>query len=57
MEDTVQIVTIPVRSDIDPAQLLDIILEFIPQLQDEIESYGEEATIDEDEVSVADGGE
>ena len=57
MENTIQIVTIPVRSDIDPAQLLDIVLEFIPQLQDEIESYGEEATIDEDEVSVADGGE
>ena len=52
-----QIIKIPVQSNIDPAQLLDIILEFIPQLQDEIESNGEETTIDEDEVTVSDGGE
>ena len=47
-----QIITIPVRTNIDPAQLLDIALDLAERLAGEIESYGEEAEIDEDEVSV-----
>ena len=47
-----QIITIPVETDIDQEQLLEIVLELAERLRDEIECYGGEATIDEQEVSV-----
>ena len=47
-----QIITIPVTTDLDPSQLLDIALELAEQLSDTVESYGAEATVDEAEVSV-----
>ncbi len=57
MEDNVQIITIPVHTDMDPSQLLDIAIELAARLQDEIESYGEEASVLEEEISVEDGDE
>ena len=53
-----QIITIIINSDIDPATLLDIITDQIgPQIVNEIETYGEEATFLEEEVSVENGDE
>ena len=52
--ETVQIITIPVRSDIDPATLLDIAHTLADDLADTIESYGEEASVLEEEISVED---
>ena len=50
-----QIITIPVETDMDPAQLLDLVMELAERLKDEIESYGEEADIDEAEICVSYG--
>lgn len=47
-----QIITIPIETDIDQGQLLEIVLELAERLKDEIDSYGGEATIDEQEISV-----
>lgn len=48
-----QLITIPVVTDMDPAQLLDIINTQISQmLEDEIESYGYEVEVDENEICV-----
>ena len=55
MEDQVQIITIPVHTGMDPSQLLDIAIELAMRLQDEIESYGEEGHVLEEEISVEDG--
>ena len=55
MEDNIQIITIPVHTDMDSSQLLDIAIELAMRLQDEIETYGEEAHVLEEEVSVEDG--
>ena len=55
--ENVQIITIPVRSDIDPSTLLDIAISLADNIADTIESYGEEATILEEEISVEDGDE
>jgi len=55
MEDErVQIITIPVRSDIDPSTLLDISIALKDIIVNEVESYGEECSVDEDEISVGD---
>lgn len=43
------IITIPVESDIDPSELLDIALEFGKFVEDQA---SEECSIDDDEVSV-----
>ena len=51
-----QIITIPIETDIDQGQLLEIVLELLDQLKDEIDCYGGEASIDEDEVSIHLGG-
>jgi hypothetical protein len=56
-ENTVQIVTIPIQTDMDPSQLLDIVIDLAARLVDEIESYGEEASVLEEEISVEDGEE
>jgi small-conductance mechanosensitive channel len=48
-----QVITIPVQTDMDPSQLLSIAQEIAERLRDEIESYGEEAEVDEDEVCVS----
>tara|TARA_R110002167_G_scaffold36734_1_gene116048 strand:- start:47 stop:241 length:195 start_codon:yes stop_codon:yes gene_type:complete len=48
-----QLITIPIVTDMDTAQLLDIINTQISQmLEDEIESYGYEAEVNEDEICV-----
>jgi len=48
-----QLITIPVTTDMDMAQLLDIINTQISQMIiDEIESYGYEVEVDENEISV-----
>jgi len=53
-----QLITIPVTTDMDTAQLLDIINTQIAQmLADEIESYGYEAEVDENEITVEPGDE
>tara|TARA_B100001093_G_scaffold76509_1_gene67337 strand:- start:3911 stop:4081 length:171 start_codon:yes stop_codon:yes gene_type:complete len=47
------IVSIPITTDMDSSQLLDIINSQISQiLSDEIESYGYEVEVDENEVAV-----
>ena len=47
------IVTIPITTDMDSAQLLDIINTQISQMvTDEIESYGYEVEVDENEIAV-----
>jgi len=48
-----QVITIPVQTDMDPSQLFDLALELADRLKDEIEAYGEDAEIDEDEVCVS----
>ena len=55
MEDNKQIITIVVNTDIDPSTLLDIAIEVAETLKDTIESYGAEASIIEEEISVEDG--
>ena len=48
-----QLITIPVVTDMDTAQLLDIVNTQISQiLEDEIESYGYEVEVDENEITV-----
>ena len=47
-----QVITIPVQTTMDPSQLLDIAMEIAERLREEIESYGEEAEIDEEEICV-----
>ncbi len=47
------IVTIPITTDMDSSQLLDIINSQISQMvNDEIESYGYEVEVDENEITV-----
>ena len=47
------IVSIPITTDMDSAQLLDIVNTQIAQMvSDEIESYGYEVEVDENEISV-----
>jgi len=53
-ERTVQIITIPVHTDIDPATLLEIAINLAAELEDQIESYGEGASVREEEISVED---
>jgi len=57
MENNVQIITIPVHTDIDPSTLLEIAMQLAAELEDQIESYGEGATVREEEISVEDGDE
>ena len=54
MEDerTVQIVTIPVHTDLDPAILLEIAINLAAELEEQIESYGEGASVREEEISI-----
>ncbi len=48
-----QLITIPIITDMDTAQLLDIINTQISQMiVDEIESYGYEVEVDENEIVV-----
>ena len=50
-----KIITIKLKSDIDPSQLLDIINnEILPQIEGEIESYGEDCIVLEQETTVED---
>jgi len=56
-ENTVQIVTIPIETDIDTAELLDIIIGMREDIVERIEQHGIEATILEEEISVEMGDE
>jgi hypothetical protein len=56
-ENTVQIVTIPIHADVDPAELLDIIIGMKYEIVERIEQQGIEATILEEEISVEMGDE
>jgi len=48
-----QLITIPITTDMDASQLLDIVNTQISQmLEDEIESYGYEVNVDENEITV-----
>jgi hypothetical protein len=56
-ENIVQIVTIPIETDIDPAELLDIIIGLREEIVERIEQHGIEAAILEEEISVEMGDE
>ena len=56
MEDNLQIITIPVHTDIDPSTLLEIAIELANNIENAIESYGETGHVLEEEISVEDGG-
>ena len=43
-------ITIPIKTDMDPSQLLDLIIDIVDNLKDDIETYGCEVEIEEDEV-------
>jgi hypothetical protein len=48
-----QIITIPITTDMDTSQLLDVVNTQIAQMiADEIESYGYEVEVDENEIAV-----
>ncbi len=48
-----QLITIPVTTDMDTAQLLDIVNTQISQMiSEEIESYGYDVEVDENEITV-----
>ena len=47
-----QVITIPITTTMDPAQLLDLAIELAERLLNDIESYDEEAEFDEGEVCV-----
>ena len=55
MTKTVQFITIPVYTDMDPSTLLDIAIELADDITSTIESYGEVATILDEEISVVKG--
>ena len=59
MEDNIQIITIPVHTDIDPSTLLDIAIGLIREIEAQIDSvcgYGHtEGHVLEEEISVEDG--
>tara|TARA_R110001592_G_C12543907_1_gene689178 strand:+ start:105 stop:308 length:204 start_codon:yes stop_codon:yes gene_type:complete len=57
MTRTVQFITIPVYTDMDPSTLLDIAIELISDITSTIESYGETGYILEEEISVVDEDE
>jgi hypothetical protein len=52
-----QIIVIPIQTSMDPSTLLDITFEIVERLREEIESYGEEIEIDEEEVCIERGEE
>ena len=54
---TKHVVTLIVESDIDPSQLLDIVMDTASELESEIVTYGYPTTIDEDEICVSQEGE
>ena len=48
-----QLITIPITTDMDTAQLLDIVSTQLSQmLEEEIESYGYEVEVDVNEITV-----
>ncbi len=53
-ENTVQIITIPVHTDIDPALLLEIAITLADEIADSIESYGGDGHVNSEEISVED---
>ena len=46
------VITIPLNTSLDPALLLDMVIEMAKSLSDEIESYDADCKIDEEEISV-----
>jgi len=55
MENQVQIITIPVHTDVDPATLLEIAISLIAEVEDRIDAAGGMARVLEEEISVEDG--
>ena len=58
MEDQVQIITIPVRTDIDPATLLEIAISLIEEIEgriDAVDGSSFRTRVLEEEISVEDG--
>ena len=55
MENQVQIITIPVHTDIDPAALLEIAISLIEEVEDRIDASGGLGHVLEEEISVEDG--
>lgn len=51
---TKQRISFIVETDGDPSTILDVAHELGAELQDQLESYGYEATVDEDETCVED---
>ncbi len=49
---SVQVVTIPITTDIDPAELLDIIIGMKDDIIERIEQQGIEAEIEEEDITV-----
>ena len=49
----IQVITIPVKTEMDPSHLFDLTLELAERLKNYIESYGYEAEIDEGKVCVS----
>ena len=52
MEREVQVITIILHTDTDPAIILEIAQEYGQRIADDVESYGESVKYDEEEVSV-----
>ena len=50
-------ITIMVQSNIDPAQLLDIVIDLAGELESDLESYGYDSVVHFEEVSVETKGQ
>ena len=49
---TVQIITIPINTEMDPATLLEIAISLKSTIEETVESYGDYCFIDEDDIAV-----
>ena len=50
-------ITIMVQSNIDPSQLLDIVIDLAGELESDLESYGYDSVVHSEEVSVETKGQ
>ena len=55
MENQVQIITIPIHTDIDASTLLEIAISLIEEVEDRIDASGGMGRVLEEEISVEDG--
>jgi len=54
MDDNIKTITIPVHTEIDAAVVLEVAISLKEAIEDLIESYGYEAHVNEEEISVDD---